>query len=134
MLIIWSDKRRGGTLTVKFPETLGNEGVIALGVKKALVLKLEFDFPLSWSLDLKASGWSVELGAVQIRTYSPTKALPLEAPMKKGSDFLSESYKYGDCWTLKTSSLIGAGGAWASSAGAVDNSEVVDDRLGEEKE
>lgn len=48
---------------MKFPETLGKEGV-ALAVKKALVLKLESDFPLSWSLDLKASRWSVGLGAV----------------------------------------------------------------------
>lgn len=71
--------------------------MVVVGVKKAFVLKLEFEFPLSWTLDLKASKWSVELGAVSIRIYSPTKALPLEAPMKKGSDFLSESSRYGDC-------------------------------------
>lgn len=54
--------------------------------------------------------------------------------MKKGSDFLSESSRYGDCWTLKTSSLTGVGGGLDPSAGAADGSEVVDDRLGEAKE
>ncbi len=58
-------------------------------LRKASVLKVEHDFPVSCILRLKAS-WETRL-AFYTNGYKvsnlPTKALPLEAPMKCESEF-----------------------------------------------